>query len=115
MFAESLRSDRSPLTSYYGAVAGLSDLGPEVIKVLIIPHIKSISARLDQTSDGVNLAGTTNTEKITTNIRDLIVKSVTPVLKALRPPPDNVEEYKSEFGSIGPYLFKSVVRSRGAT
>ena len=45
MFAESLRSDRSPLTSYYGAVAGLSDLGPEVIKVLIIPHIKSISAR----------------------------------------------------------------------
>ena len=57
--------------------------------------------RIDQASEGGTLAGTTNVEKITTNIRSLLVKGVTPVLKSLRPPPDNIEDYKSEYGSIG--------------
>lgn len=114
MFADNLKAERSPLVSYYGAIAGLQELGPEVIKVLIIPIIKAISVRIDQASEGGTLAGTTNVEKITTNIRSLLVKGVTPVLKSLRPPPDNIEDYKSEYGSIGAYLYQSVVRSRGA-
>ena len=45
MFADNLKAERSPLVSYYGAIAGLQELGPEVIKVLIIPIIKAISVR----------------------------------------------------------------------
>ena len=46
------------------------------------------------------------------NIRTLLVKSVSPVLKSMREPPDNIEEYKSLYGSLGPYLQMGVVRSR---
>jgi len=131
MFAEALRNDgpaggsstgggprgssqASPLVSYYGAIAGLQELGPEVIKVLIIPHIKYISARIDQASEGGNLAGTTNVDKVVTNIRNLVVKGVTPVLKVTRPLPDILDEYKADFGSIGEFLYRSVSRNRGA-
>ena len=45
MFSEGLRSETAPLVSYYGAIAGLQELGSEVIKTFIIPNIKAISAR----------------------------------------------------------------------
>ncbi len=40
-----MRNEKSPLVSYYGAIAGLQELGPEVIKVFILPHIRAISQR----------------------------------------------------------------------
>ena len=43
------------------------------------------------------------------NIRTLLVKSVSPVLKSMREPPDNIEEYKTLYGSLGPYLQMGVV------
>ena len=46
MFCEALRSDKTPVVSYYGALAGLQELGPEVIKTLILPQISAISARI---------------------------------------------------------------------
>ena len=39
MFSDALCSDRAPLVSYYGAIAGLQELGSEVIKVFVLPHI----------------------------------------------------------------------------
>ena len=39
MFSDALCSDRAPLVSYYGAIAGLQELGPEVIKVFVLPYI----------------------------------------------------------------------------
>ena len=33
--------------------------------------------------------------------RTLLVKSVSPVLKSLRDPPDYIEDYRLEFGSLG--------------
>ena len=36
--------------------------------------------------------------------RNLLVKSVSPVLKSMRDPPDNIEDYKREFGTLGPHL-----------
>ena len=46
MFCEALRSEKTPVVSYYGALAGLQELGPEVIKTLILPQISAISARI---------------------------------------------------------------------
>ena len=47
MFSDALKSDRAPLVSYYGAIAGLQELGPEVIKVFILPHISSLAQKID--------------------------------------------------------------------
>jgi len=49
-----------------------------------------------------NPSGLPNAEKMAANhIRNLIIKSVCPVLKNIRPLPDNVEDFKNEFGAIG--------------
>jgi transcription initiation factor TFIID subunit 6 len=45
MFSEGLRNERAPLVSHYGAIAGLQELGSEVIKTFIIPNLKAISVR----------------------------------------------------------------------
>ena len=102
--------------SYYGAIAGLQELGPEVIKVFVLPHIKAISARIDAATDAVNvMGGGANMEKIAaSHIKNLLVKGCTPVLKTIKQPPDLLDEYKEEFGAIGQYLQANVSRSRGS-
>lgn len=37
-----LQGDKVPITSLYGALQGLAELGPEVIRIFIIPQIKYI-------------------------------------------------------------------------
>jgi len=111
MFSDALCSDRAPLVSYYGAIAGLQELGPEVIKVFVLPHIGALAAKIDMALDSSN--STSRVEEIAAqNIRTLLVKSVSPVLKSVRSPPDHIEEYKASYGSLGPYLQVGVVRSR---
>ena len=111
-----LRTDHSPLVSYYGAIAGLQELGPEVIKVFVLPHIKAISARIDAATETVSvMGGGTNMEKIAaSHIKNLLLKGCTPILKTVKQPPDNLEDYKDEFGSIGQFLHASVSRSRSS-
>ena len=128
MFSDALCSDKAPLVSYYGAIAGLQELGPEVIKVFVLPHIgeshisntlhfisfnsiipAALAAKIDLALDSSNI-GTSKVEEIAArNIRTLLVKSVSPVLKSVREPPDNIEEFKSLYGSLGPYLQQGVV------
>merc|ERR1719251_456235 len=112
MFSDALCSDKAPLVSYYGAIAGLQELGPEVIKVFVLPHIAALAAKIDLALDSSNI-GTSKVEEIAArNIRTLLVKSVSPVLKSVREPPDNIEEFKTLYGSLGPYLQQGVVRAR---
>lgn len=43
MFSNALnQGDKLPLSSLYGALEGLSELGHEVIKAFILPRVKSI-------------------------------------------------------------------------
>lgn len=43
MFSNALKQgDKLPLPSLYGALEGLSELGPEVIKAFILPKVKDI-------------------------------------------------------------------------
>merc|ERR1712200_200989 len=37
---------------------------------------------------------------------------VAPVLRSVREPPDNLKDYKREFGSLGPPLFTGVEKAR---
>jgi transcription initiation factor TFIID subunit 6 len=53
--------------------------------------------RLDQITDA-----SPDADKAEANsLRDLIIKIVCPVLKNVRSPPDNVDDFKKEFGTIG--------------
>ena len=62
--------------------------------------------------DSSNL-GTSKVEEIAAkNIGNQLVKYVSPVLKSLRDPPDNVEEFKALYGSLGPHLHNGVTRAR---
>lgn len=47
-------------------------------------------------------------------IHFLAQKTVAPVLKTLRNPPDTVNDYKAEYGYLGPQLQVAVVKARQA-
>ena len=83
-----------------------------MIKVFVLPHIAALAQKIDQALDSTNLGVSSVEEIAAKNIRTLLVKSVSPVLKAMREPPDNIEDYKTVYGSLGPYLQMGVVRSR---
>ncbi|XP_052869748.1 transcription initiation factor TFIID subunit 6 [Anopheles cruzii] len=114
LFSAALQSDKTPLSSMYGALEGLSELGTEVIKVFVVPRLRFISERVE-----VLLQGTTtisNTDKIAAgHIRAMLQKAVPPVLKTLRNPPDLVEEYKRDYGCLGPTFHQGVVKARSAS
>lgn len=113
LFSTALQNEKTPLPSLYGALQGLSELGHEVIKVFIIPRLKFISDRIENHLQGVN---TTNTEKIAAgNIRTILQKACAPVLKTMRSPPDLLEDYKKDFGFLGPTLHQAVIKARTQT
>ncbi|CAD7080948.1 unnamed protein product [Hermetia illucens] len=112
IFSTALQNEKTPLSSLYGAIAGLSELGSEVIKVFIIPRLKSISDRIESHLQGTALS---NTDKIAAgHIRAMLQKCCAPVLKTIRNPPDIVEEYKRDYGFLGPTLHQAVVKARNA-
>ncbi|GAB1868409.1 Transcription initiation factor TFIID subunit 6 [Camponotus japonicus] len=111
MFSQALaKNNQTPLASLYGAIEGLCELGPEVIKALVIPKIKSISDRIESCIEGQGLS---NVDKNGAgHIKTLLVKSVAPVLKTIRSPPDYVDDYKQDYGYIGPALCAAVAKAR---
>ncbi|XP_065073837.1 transcription initiation factor TFIID subunit 6 isoform X2 [Ochlerotatus camptorhynchus] len=112
LFSSALQNDKTPLSSLYGALEGLSELGTEVIKVFIIPRLKFISDRVEVHLQGSNISAT---DKIAAgHIRAMLQKACSPVLKTLRNPPDVVEEYKKDYGFLGPTLHQGVIKARTA-
>lgn len=80
------------LSSLYGAIAGLGELGPDVIKVFIVPRLKFISDRIEPHLNGT---GASNTDRIAAgHIRANLPKLCAPVLVQIRNSPDLVDEYK---------------------
>lgn len=111
LFSTALQNDKVPLSSLYGAIDGLSELGHEVIKVFIIPRLKFISERV------CNMQGSdiSNTEKNAAgHIRAMLVKVCAPVLKTIRSQPDILDDYKNDYGFLGPTLHQSVIKARHA-
>jgi len=113
MFSDALKSEKTSLVSVYGALAGLQELGPEVIKSVVIPQVRAISERIDAANS--NMAMSTN-QKLDTiavqKIRTLVQNGVVPVLRTTRPPPDIEEVYLNEFGCLGTILYELVQKER---
>lgn len=110
IYSQALQNDKAYLSSLYGAIEGLSELGGEVIKVFVIPRLKFIAERIEPHLQGTILS---NTDKIAAgHIRNLLQKSCAPVLKTIRNPPDLMEEYKRDYGFLGSALHQAVIKLR---
>ncbi|XP_056642753.1 transcription initiation factor TFIID subunit 6 [Diorhabda sublineata] len=110
MFTNALQQDKVPLSSLYGALQGLSELGTEVTRIFILPKVKNIGSRIENYLEGNS---TSNMEKIASgHIKLLLIKVLAPVLKSIRNPPDNLDEYRQDYGYIGASLHAAVIKAR---
>ena len=109
IYSQALQNDKAFLSSLYGAITGLAELGPEVVKVFVIPRLKFISERIEPHLQ----SGVSNTDKIAAgHIRSSLIKSCAPVLKTLRSTPDLIEDYKKDYGFLGASLHQAVIKAR---
>ncbi|KAH9634151.1 hypothetical protein HF086_001353 [Spodoptera exigua] len=82
-------SEKTPLASLYGAVQGLAELGPEVIKVFILPRVRWLGERVEGALSGLGGAD----RLAAGNLKHQLLKVLAPVVRQLRQPPDLPEEY----------------------
>nr|XP_015107601.1 transcription initiation factor TFIID subunit 6 isoform X2 [Vicugna pacos] len=109
-FTKSWVDEKTPWTTRYGSIAGLAELGHDVIKTLILPRLQQEGERIRGVLDGPVLS---NIDRIgADHVQSLLLKHCAPVLAKLRPPPDNQDAYRAEFGSLGPLLCSHVVKAR---
>jgi len=97
---KSFFNERAPLVTHYGAVAGLAELGLEVVKFLIIPRLKTEGDLIKKALDGNNQAERKAAEQLQT----VLVKHCAIFLSKSRVAPDIPEQYKTEHGYLGTAL-----------
>ncbi|XP_051532612.1 transcription initiation factor TFIID subunit 6-like [Myxocyprinus asiaticus] len=109
-FTKSLLDDKTQWTTRYGCIAGLAELGHDVIKTLIIPRLSLEGARIKAVMDGPVLS---NIDKIgADHVQSLLLKHCASVIAKTRLVPDVVEQYKTDYGYLGPMLCSHVVKAR---
>nr|XP_020646152.1 transcription initiation factor TFIID subunit 6 [Pogona vitticeps] len=109
-FTKSWVDEKTPWTTRYGSIAGLAELGHDVIKTLILPRLHVEGERVRAVLEGPVVS---NIDKIgADHVQSLLLKHCAPVLAKLRPPPDNQEAYRAEYGSLGTLLCTHVVKAR---
>ncbi|XP_078613036.1 transcription initiation factor TFIID subunit 6-like isoform X1 [Branchiostoma floridae x Branchiostoma japonicum] len=109
-YTKILHDEQSHLATRYGALAGLAEMGHDVVKSLLIPKLKEEGEKVKTLMEGPvhNSVDKTAAE----HIRALLLKHCAPVLAKIRPGPDNQEQYKTDFGYLGPLLCAHVVKAR---
>uniref|UniRef100_A0A8C0HAP9 Transcription initiation factor TFIID subunit 6 n=1 Tax=Chelonoidis abingdonii TaxID=106734 RepID=A0A8C0HAP9_CHEAB len=109
-FTKSWVDEKTPWTTRYGSIAGLAELGHDVIKTLILPRLQVEGERVRAVVEGPVVS---NIDKIgADHVQSLLLKHCAPVLAKIRPPPDNQDSYKADFGSLGSLLCTHVVKAR---
>lgn len=107
-YCKALHQEKASLSTHYGAITGLSELGQEVVKVLILPRLKIESALMKQAQEGVDPVEKNAAE----NLKTLLLKHCPGVLLRTRHPPDSPEQYEKDFGAIGQVLCTKVAQMR---
>ncbi|XP_028967563.1 transcription initiation factor TFIID subunit 6 [Galendromus occidentalis] len=110
IFSNTLSNDRMPLASTYGAVSAIGELGTEVVRSLLIPRIKEIGDRLKRCLEEPGVVS--GEKKAAEHTKQILLRVVTPVLKSVRQPPDDPDQYNAEFGYLGQFLHPQVHRLR---
>ncbi|CAH2990157.1 unnamed protein product [Chilo suppressalis] len=103
-------SEKTPLASLYGAVQGLAELGSEVIKVFILPRVRWLGERVEGALSGIGGAD----RLAAGNLKQQLLKVLAPVVRQLRQPPDLPDEYKRDYGYLGPSLQQMVSKLRSS-
>uniref|UniRef100_A0A8C8CQU1 Transcription initiation factor TFIID subunit 6 n=1 Tax=Oncorhynchus tshawytscha TaxID=74940 RepID=A0A8C8CQU1_ONCTS len=88
-FTKSWLDDKTQWTTRYGCIAGLSELGPDV-------SCAFVSCTLEEMFSPHS-------------------KHCASVIAKARPLPDNVEQYRADYGYLGPMLCSHVVKARNHT
>ncbi|XP_071316583.1 transcription initiation factor TFIID subunit 6 [Trachinotus anak] len=109
-FTKSWLDDKTQWTTRYGCIAGLAELGPDVIKTLILPRLSVEGARIKAVMEGPVVS---NIDKIgADHVQSLLLKHCASVIAKIRPQPDNVEQYRTDYGYLGPMLCSHVMKAR---
>eukprot|EP00064_Thunnus_orientalis_P002128 superscaffoldBa00000147_g2135 len=109
-FTKSWLDEKTQWTTRYGCIAGLAELGPDVIKTLILPRLSVEGARIKAVMEGQVVS---NIDKIgADHVQSLLLKHCASVIAKIRPQPDNVEQYRTDYGYLGPMLCSHVVKAR---
>ncbi|XP_043933193.1 transcription initiation factor TFIID subunit 6 [Protopterus annectens] len=109
-FTKSWLDDKTPWTTRYGCIAGLAELGHDVIKTLILPRLQIEGERIRAVLEGPVVS---NIDKIgADHVQSLLLKHCATVVAKIRSPPDNQENYKTDYGYLGPMLCTHVVKAR---
>ncbi|XP_074657832.1 transcription initiation factor TFIID subunit 6-like [Tubulanus polymorphus] len=110
LFSNSLQTDKAPLATHYGALAGLIEMGSEVIKIFVVPLLKSEGEKMKHVNESQLMH---SAEKIAAeHIKSLLVSKMAPVLKQIRQSPDRVDDYIAEYGYLGQSLCNAVMKAR---
>ncbi|XP_078486915.1 transcription initiation factor TFIID subunit 6 isoform X1 [Ciona intestinalis] len=109
-FCKCLHDDKSSLAARYGSVAGLAELGTDVVQSLALPRLQVEGERIKNILESplLNPIDRTAAE----HLRGLLVKHCGPVIKNIRQPPDLPEEYFKEYGSLGPLICQHTIKLR---
>lgn len=109
-FTKSWLDEKTQWTTRYGCIAGLSELGPDVIKTLILPRLTVEGTRIKAVMEGPVVS---NIDKIgADHVQSLLLKHCASVIAKTRPLPDIVEQYRTDYGFLGPMLCSHVVKAR---
>ncbi|MBN3304314.1 TAF6 factor, partial [Amia calva] len=109
-FTKSWLDEKTQWTTRYGCIAGLAELGPDVIKTLILPRLPVEGLRIKAVMEGPVVS---NIDKIgAEHVQSLLLKHCASVIAKMRSPPDVAEHYRVEFGVLGPLLCSHVVKAR---
>lgn len=109
MFSRALQNEKMPLASHYGAISGLSELGPEVVRTFIMPRVKAIGERLKQSMEGPIISSVD--KSAAEHIKQLISRVLAPILKS-NPGPESLDDYKNDFGYLAPFIHAEVIKVR---
>ncbi|XP_019941517.1 transcription initiation factor TFIID subunit 6 [Paralichthys olivaceus] len=109
-FTKSWLDEKTQWTTRYGCIAGLAELGADVIKTLILPRLTIEGARIKAVMEGPVVS---NIDKIgADHVQSLLLKHCASVIAKIRPQPDNVEQYRVDYGYLGPMLCSHVMKAR---
>ncbi|XP_039766682.1 transcription initiation factor TFIID subunit 6 [Ornithorhynchus anatinus] len=105
IFVKKWLQETTPWPTRYGCIAGLAELGENVIKTLIVPQLPQEGQRIRRALDSPELNELSSVHRLgAERVQGLLQKHCAPVLARLRPSLDCQEDFCSDLGPLGPLL-----------
>ncbi|CAG5123145.1 unnamed protein product [Candidula unifasciata] len=106
-FSKAIQSEKVSLATQYGALAGLGELGPEVIKSCLLPYICMLGERIKSVNEGSAL----NVDKIAAeHLKKQLLKYLPGVLKSFHNSTETVDEFNVAYGYLGPMMYSMFIQ-----